>query len=148
MLLCHISAVSAVSVIAITSDDVYQDSPAGPLLHRKPFARPHPHRMTFARYSWIDQLTVAARRIAISALAAFSSQAMEIKFYNVPTGMIQFGDSLYCRLESTNRYHSYCIALCILALHDAWSSSGISGVSPGSSFDMWICSITVSCSAT
>ena len=142
MLLCHISAVSAVSVIAITSDDVYQDSPAGPLLHRKPFARPHPRRMTFARYS---QLTVAARRIAISALAAFSSQAM---FYNVPTGMIQFGDSLYCRLESTNRYHSNCIALCILALHDAWSSSGISGVSPGSSFDMWICSITVSCSAT
>ena len=87
-------------------------------------------------------------RIAISALAAFSSQAMEIKFYNVPTGMIQFGDSLYCRLESTNRYHSNCIALCILALHDAWSPSGISGASPGSSFDMWICSITVSCSAT
>ena len=44
---------------------------------------------------------------------------MEIKFYNVPTGMIQFGDSLYCRLESTNHYHSNYIALCILALHDA-----------------------------
>ena len=27
MLLCHIFAVSAVSVIVITSDDVYQDSP-------------------------------------------------------------------------------------------------------------------------
>ena len=36
---------------------------------------------------------------------------MEIKLYNVPTGMIQFGDSLYCRLESTNRYHSNCITV-------------------------------------
>ena len=107
MLLCHIFAVSAVSVIAITSDDVYQDSPSRPLPHGKPFAMPLPRRMTFAPY----QLTVAARRIAISALAAFSSQAIEIKFYNVPTGMIQFGDSLYCRLEPTNRYHSNCIAL-------------------------------------
>ena len=49
--------------------------------------------------------------MSISALAAFSSQAREIKFYNVPTGMIQVGDSLYCRLEPTNRYHSNCVAL-------------------------------------
>ena len=35
---------------------------------------------------------------------------MEIKFYNVPTGMIQFGDSLYCRL---------CLVV-ILGLHEMW----------------------------
>ena len=54
---------------------------------------------------------VTARRMAFSALAAFSSLARGIKFYNMPTGMIQVGDSLYCRLELTNRYHSDCVAL-------------------------------------
>ena len=54
---------------------------------------------------------VTARRMAFSALAAFSSQARGIKFYNVPTGMIQVGDSLHCCLVRTNCYHSNCIAL-------------------------------------
>ena len=50
--------------------------------------------------------------MAFSALAAFSSQARGIKFYNMPTGTIQVGDSsLDCRLEPTNPYDSNCVAL-------------------------------------
>ena len=49
--------------------------------------------------------------MAFSALAAFSSQARRIKFYNVRTVMIQVGDSLDCLLEPTNHYHSNCVAL-------------------------------------
>ena len=44
--------------------------------------------------------------MAFSALAAFSSLARGIKFYNVPNGMI-----LHYRLEPTNGYHSNCVAL-------------------------------------
>ena len=106
MLLCHIFAVSAVSVIAIMSDDVYHASPARPLPYRIPFARPLPRRMIVELIS--SQLP---REEWLSSALAFSSQAREIKFYNVPTGMIQVGDSLYCRLEPTNRYHSNCVAL-------------------------------------
>ena len=107
-----------------TLDDAYRASPARPLPHRIMFARPLPCRMTFARWSLIAQLTVTARRMAFSALAAFSSQARGIKFYYVPTGMIQVqvGDSLDCRLEPTNRYHSNCVALWL-----SWPSMMLAG---------------------
>ena len=82
------------------------------------------------------------------ALAAFSSQARGIRFYNMPTGMIQVEDSLNCRLEPTNCYHSNCVALWLS------SPSMMLGHLVGEAachlapLEMWICCIRLSYSAT
>ena len=136
LILCR--TVSAISVLAITSDDVYQASPARPLPHWITFSRPLPSRKVKLNYSAHSY----REKNGFQCFGCFLLQARGINFYNVPTGMIQVGDSPRLPLGAYQPLRQQvCCLVVIPTLYDAWSSGGRSGVSPGSSFEMWICSI-------